>query len=175
MSCLARMLYMHSMISYSVRRGSVQRPSLEDSTEEPKTNSAVASGRWEGPISLLVEYIKNLHCSCIIHACVHASVPGHTCMRHANRRGPCRITCRAPAGVRAFSFRSKWRSLDPRIAIFITLNSCKDPQRGCWPEKKNVQVGDADAGHRTAYPGVQCPPCGQDAPGNTQFVLLVSF
>ena len=55
MSYLARMLYMHSMISYSVRRGSVQRPSLEDSTEEPKTNSAVASGRWEGPMTLLVK------------------------------------------------------------------------------------------------------------------------
>ena len=175
MSCLARMLYMHSMISYSVRRGSVQRPSLEDSTEEPKTNSAVASGRWEGPISLLVEYIKNLHCSCIIHACVHASVPGHTCMRHANRRGPCRITCRARAGVRAFSFTSKSRSLDPRIAILIALNSCKDLRRGRWPEKKNARVGDADGGHRTAYSGVQCASCDQDAPGNIKFVFVASF
>ena len=38
MSYLARMMYMQNMDRYSVQRGTVQRASLEDSTEELRTD-----------------------------------------------------------------------------------------------------------------------------------------
>ena len=129
---------MHSMISYSVRRGSVQSPlwRTQRRSRRPTQQSRAAGGRVLYPSWLSTLKIYTAHALFMLMY-MHPS-PGHTCMRHANRRGPCRITCRAPAGVRAFSFTSKSRSLDPRIAILIALNSCKDLQKGALARKKKM-------------------------------------
>ena len=102
-------------------------------------------------MTLLVECLKDLHCSCIIHAYVHASLPWPHLHGHANRRGGSQITSRASAGMWAFSSRSKSRSLDPGLRVFMVWSISFSLLRGSQPEKKNVAVGDAGVCYGTPF------------------------
>ena len=53
-----RMMYMQNMRRYLVRKGSVQRASPEDSTDEPAMHWIGTCGRLKGPMVLLISSIK---------------------------------------------------------------------------------------------------------------------
>ena len=55
MSCLMHVMRMQNMCRYSVQRGSCQRASPEDSTDEPTTDWAGAGSQLEGPMDLMIK------------------------------------------------------------------------------------------------------------------------
>ena len=68
MSYHMRMMYMQNMRRYLVRKGSVQRASPEDSTDEPVMHWIGTCGLLKGLMALWCNALKLFHVFCASHA-----------------------------------------------------------------------------------------------------------